>query len=406
MSVDRRKEEVSAVGDRLEMKADVIIIGAGASGLMCAAACGRRNRSVLVLDHSEQVGAKILISGGGRCNFTNHQVAAEHYLSSNPQFCRSALARFTPRDFLALVEQHNIRYYEKEAGQLFCQASSRAILTMLLKECDKAGAQIRPRHKVTQIEKTDIFSVTTDHGTFLSQSLVIATGGLSYASLGATDLGHRVAKQFGLKIVPPKPGLVPLTLRTDELRALRELAGISLDTIVSCSRRSFRGNILFTHRGLSGPAILQASSFWTPGERIVIDLLPDIDIHAVFEEKRSSKVEMQNLLAAYFPKRFAQVWCELHAYARPLNQYSEKELHMIAGRLHAWELAPSGTEGYQVAEVTAGGVDTRELSSKTMEARTVPGLYFIGEVVDVTGELGGYNLHWAWASGHAAGEFA
>jgi predicted Rossmann fold flavoprotein len=387
------------------MKADVIIVGAGASGLMCAAACGKRGRSVYVLDHGEQVGAKILVSGGGRCNFTNHHVAAERYLSSNPQFCRSALARFTPRDFLSLVERHNILYYEKEAGQLFCQASSRAILTMLLKECNKAGVQVLPKHVVDRVEKSSGFCVTTDQGTFDSQSLVIATGGLSYANLGATDMGHRIAKQFGLKIVPPKPGLVPLTLQANEQRSFRDLAGISLDTVVSCSRRSYRGNILFTHRGLSGPAILQASSFWTPGGRIVIDLLPDIDIHAVFQEKRSSKMEMQNLLAAYFPKRFAQVWCELHS-TRPLNQYSEKDLRMIAGMLHAWEILPGGTEGYRVAEVTVGGVDTAELSSKTMEAKKAPGLFFIGEVMDVTGELGGYNLHWAWASGHAAGEFA
>jgi hypothetical protein len=387
-------------------RADVIIIGAGASGLMCAAACGRRGRSVLVLDHSEQVGAKILVSGGGRCNFTNHHVAAEHYLSSNPSFCRSALARFTPRDFLALVEQHNIRYYEKEAGQLFCQASSRAILTMLLKECDKAGAQILTKHRVTKIEKTGLFDLTTDHGSFTSQSLVIATGGLSYANLGATDGGHRIAKQFGLKIIPPKPGLVPLTLPAEAQRSIRDLAGISLDTVVSCSGKSYRGNILFTHRGLSGPAILQASSFWKPGERIVIDLLPEIDIHAVLQEKKGGKMEMQNLLAAYFPKRFAMVWCELHRFSKPLNQYLEKDLRMIADMLHAWELAPAGTEGYRVAEVTVGGVDTAELSSKTMEAKKAPGLFFIGEVLDVTGELGGYNLHWAWASGNATGAFA
>jgi len=406
MSFDQLNEKGKEAGARRKTKADVIIIGAGASGLMCAAACARRGRSVLVLDHSEQVGAKILVSGGGRCNFTNHHVAAEHYLSSNPAFCKSALARFTPRDFLSLVEQHNIRYYEKEAGQLFCQVSSRAVLTMLLKECDKAGAQVLPKHQVTTIEKNGHFELTTGHGTFTSQSLVIATGGLSYANLGATDLGHRIAKQFGLKIVPPKPGLVPLTLKPDDQRLIRDLAGISLDTIVSCKGKPYRGNILFTHRGLSGPAVLQASSHWTPGERIVIDLLPDIDIHAVFQEKRSSKMEMQNLLAAYFPKRFAQVWCELYITSKPLNQYSEKDLCMIAGMLHAWEIAPRSTEGYRVAEVTVGGVDTAELSSKTMEAKKVPGLFFIGEVMDVTGELGGYNLHWAWASGHAAGEFA
>lgn len=388
------------------MKADVIIIGAGASGLMAAAVCGRRGRSVLVLDHNEQAGAKVLVSGGGRCNFTNHHAGAEHYLSNNPQFCRSALARFTPRDFLSLAERHNIRYSEKEAGQLFCQTNSRAILTMLLKECDKAGARILPGHHVNEIRKDRSFVLMTDHGTFTSQSLVIATGGLSYAKLGATDLGHRIAKQFKLRIVPPKPGLVPLTLSADELRALRELAGISLDTAVSCGKKSYRGNILFTHRGLSGPAILQASSFWAQGERIVIDLLPDVDIHAVFAGKKGSNVEMQNLLAAYFPKRFAQVWCELHTNSKPINQHTDKALRMIAGSLHAWELAPTGTEGYTVAEVTVGGVDTRELSSKTMEARAAPGLYFIGEVMDVTGELGGYNLHWAWASGHAAGEVA
>jgi predicted Rossmann fold flavoprotein len=406
MSSGQLKEERNKAGDGPKMTADVIVIGAGASGLMCAAACGKRGRSVVVLDHSEQVGAKILVSGGGRCNFTNHHVAAGHYLSRNPQFCRSALARFTPRDFLSLVEQHHIRYYEKEAGQLFCQASSRAVLTMLLKECDKAGAEILPRHRVTQIEKTDLFGVTTDQGTFTSQSLVIATGGLSYANLGATDLGHRIAKQFGLKIVPPKPGLVPLTLPSEYQRTIRDLAGVSLDTVVSCKGRSYRGNILFTHRGLSGPAVLQASSHWMPGERIVLDLLPDVDIQAAFREKRSSKMEMQNLLAAYFPKRFAQVWCELQVISKPLNQYSEKNLRLIAGMLHAWELAPGGTEGYRVAEVTVGGVDTRELSSKTMETRAVRGLYFIGEVLDVTGELGGYNLHWAWASGHAAGQYA
>jgi predicted Rossmann fold flavoprotein len=388
------------------MQADVIIIGAGASGLMCAAACGKRGRSVVVLDHSEQVGAKILVSGGGRCNFTNHNVAADHYLSRNTAFCRSALARFAPRDFLDLVEQYQIRYYEKEAGQLFCQASSRAILTMLLKECEKAGVHILPKHQVTKVERTEGFTITTDHGTFTSQSLVIATGGLSYTNLGATGWGHDVAKQFGLKVVPPKPGLVPLTLEADIQRSLRDLAGISLDAVVSCHGKGYRGNILFTHRGLSGPAILQASSYWTPGEQVVLDLLPEVDIESLFREKKNSKMEMQNFLAAYFPKRFALVWCELQRASKPLNQYSEKDLRLIAGMLHAWELAPAGTEGYRVAEVTVGGVDTAELSSKTMEAKKVPGLFFTGEVMDVTGELGGYNLHWAWASGHAAGEYA
>ena len=387
-------------------KTDVIIIGAGASGLMCAAACGRRGRSVVVLDHAERVGSKVLISGGGRCNFTNLHVSSEHYLSANPHFYKSALARFTPRDFLSLVEKHHIRYYEKEAGQLFCTGSSREILAMLKQECDAARVQFLLKHSVAAVTKDDAFSVTTDHGQFQADSLVIATGGLAYANLGATDIGHRIAKQFKLKVVPPKPALVPLLLTSGDQKAFRELAGISLATSVSCGRRSFRGNILFTHRGLSGTAILQASSYWNKGDCIVIDLLPDTDIHGVFQDKRESRTTLQNLLSAHFPKRFAQTWCDLVIISKPMIQYSDKELRRIADLLHAWELAPSGNEGYAVAEVTAGGVDTTQLSSKTMEATSVPGLYFIGEVVDVTGELGGYNLHWAWASGHAAGQFA
>ena len=388
------------------MKTDVIIIGAGASGLMCAAACGKRGRTVLVLDHAERMGSKVLISGGGRCNFTNVNASSEHYLSANPHFCRSAMARFTPRDFLALVEKHHIRYYEKEAGQLFCAGSSREILAMLKQECDARQVQFLLKHGVAAVQKDKDFSVTTDHGKFRADSLVIATGGLSYANLGATDIGHRIAKQFGLKVVPPKPALVPLLLTSGDQKAFRELAGISLDAVVSCGKKSFRGNILFTHRGLSGPAILQASSYWNKGDRIVIDLLPDRSIHDEFQDKRESRTTMQNLLSGHFPKRFAQTWCDLALVSKPIIQYSDKELRRIADQLHAWEIVPGGNEGYTVAEVTAGGVDTRELSSKTMEAATVSGLYFIGEVMDVTGELGGYNLHWAWASGHAAGEFA
>ncbi len=388
------------------IKKDVIIIGAGASGLLCAIECGKRGRQVLVLDHGRRTGSKIRISGGGRCNFTNLNVTAGHYVSRNSQFCKSALARFTPRDVLDLVEQHHIAYQEKEAGQLFCVKSSADIIALLEAECARSGVEIRLKCSVAEIGKGRGFMVATGQGTFQAGSLVIATGGLSYPDLGASGLGHAVAKQFGLRIVPPRPGLVPFLFATRDQKVFQELAGISLDAALSCGPKRFRGSLLFTHRGLSGPAALQASLFWTPGELISIDLLPDRDILGAFMAKRRSRIELRNLLASYLPKRLAEAWCDQMTISKPLDQTSDKELKAIAGGLHAWKVLPKGTEGYATAEVTAGGVDTGELSSKTMEARKVPGLYFIGEVVDVTGELGGYNLHWAWASGFAAGQVA
>jgi len=387
-------------------KKDVIIIGAGASGLLCAIECGKRGRGVLVLDHAARTGSKIRISGGGRCNFTNLNVTAGHYVSRNSHFCKSALARFTPRDVLDLIEKHHIAYHEKEAGQLFCVKSSADIITLLEAECARFGVEIRLKCRVTDIDRGQDFMVATDQGTFHADSLVIATGGLSYPALGASGLGHAIGRQFGLKIVPPRPGLVPFLFAARDQKVFQGLAGISLDAAVSCGPKRFRGSLLFTHRGLSGPAALQASLYWVPGELITIDLLPDTDILGEFLSRRRSRIEMRNLLAAYLPKRFAEAWCGQMTIAKPLDQTSDKELKTIADGLHAWNVLPKRTEGYDTAEVTAGGVDTDELSSKTMEAKKVPGLYFIGEVVDVTGELGGYNLHWAWASGFAAGQVA
>jgi predicted Rossmann fold flavoprotein len=387
-------------------KKDVIIIGAGASGLFCAIECGKRGRSVLVLDHAGCVGSKVLVSGGGRCNFTNLHVTAEHYFSSNPHFCRSALARFTPQDMLSLLKRHEIAYYEKEAGQLFCVRSSREIVEMLRNECRSAGVEVEPACRIDGISKKETFVVDTNRETFLSDSLVVATGGLSYPDLGASPLGHELAVQFGLKLTGLKPALVPFTFSAHDRKAFQDLAGISLDASVSCGGRRFPGSILFTHRGLSGPAVLQASTYWNKGERIVIDLLPNAEFAVHFAAERRSRMELHTLLGQYFPRRFAETWCGLFVPSKPIIQYSEKELKSIEHLLHTWVVTPSGTEGYSRAEVTAGGVDTEGISSKTMEAKKVQGLYFIGEVLDVTGHLGGYNLHWAWASGHAAGQFA
>jgi predicted Rossmann fold flavoprotein len=373
---------------------------------LCAVECGKRGRSVLVLDHGERTGSKIRISGGGRSNFTNLNVTADHYISRNPHFCKSALARFTPRVILSLVEKHRIAYYEKEAGQIFCARTSRDIINMLERECEKAGVEIRLTCSVADVRKAKTFTVMTNQGAFHSDSLVIATGGLSYPNIGASGFGYDMARQFGLKVTQLRPALVPFVFSGRDQKVFQELAGISLDATVSSGLKSFRGSILFTHLGLSGPAALQTSLTWKPGESLKIDLLPETDIVGVFFSRRQSKMEMRNLLAGYFPKRFAQVWCDTVMTAKPLNQTSDKELNQIANALHAWEIIPKGTEGYGTAEVTAGGVDTDELSSKTMEAKNVSGLYFIGEVIDVTGELGGYNLHWAWASGYAAGQYA
>ncbi len=396
----------SARQDGDPIKKDVIIIGAGASGIFCAIECGRRGRSVLVLDHADRICSKVLISGGGRCNFTNLNVTADHYLSGNPPFSRSALARFTPRDMLALLKKHKIAYAEKEAGQLFCIKSSREIVMMLKNECSRAGVEIQLNCRVAKVQKKGDFIVSSDQGVFLSDSLVIASGGLSYQNLGATGFGHGIARQFGLDVTELKPGLAPFTFSHLDQKIFRALAGISLAANVGCEGREFRGNILFTHRGLSGPAALQASSYWKKGASVLIDLVPDTDVNAVLAAERRSRIELKTFLGRWFPKRFAETWCELFAPSKPIIQYSDKDLRSIEARLHAWEIKPQATEGYHNAEVTVGGVDTAGISSKTMEARTTPGLYFIGEVLDVTGHLGGYNLHWAWASGHAAGQYA
>lgn len=392
--------------NRDPVRNDVIIIGAGASGLFCAIECGKRGRTVLVLDHAERTCSKVLISGGGRCNFTNLNVTPDDYLSGNPHFCRSALARFSPADFLALLAKHGVSWYEKEAGQLFCTKHSREIVSMLERECANAGVGILTNRRIEKVRKESEFVITTGQGAFRSESLVIATGGLSYANLGATGFGHALARQFGLAVTEVRPGLVPFTFSPHDRNLFRDLAGISLYVGIRCCGGEFRGNVLFTHRGLSGPAALQASSWWRKGNPFSIDLFPDTGLHEVFVFKRRSRMELKTLLARHFPKRFAEAWCALFAPSKPLIQYTDKELRGIESRLHAWEIRPNGTEGYRAAEVTAGGVDTSGISSKTMEAKNVSGLYFIGEVLDVTGRLGGYNLHWAWASGHAAGQFA
>ncbi|MFN0087807.1 MAG: NAD(P)/FAD-dependent oxidoreductase [Blastocatellia bacterium] len=388
------------------MKADVIVIGGGAAGLFCALTAGRRGRRVLVLEGAEKVGKKILISGGGRCNFTNLHTAPENFICGNPNFHKSALARFTPGDFIELVERRRIRYHEKKLGQLFCDGSAREIVAMLLEECEAARVEIRVNCRVESVEKAEGFIVLTNQGRFESESLVIATGGLSIPKMGATDFGYRIARQFGLRVTQTRPALVPLTLARQELAPLLSLSGVSVDSIVRFGARQFRENILFTHHGLSGPAILQISSYWTPGEPIEIDLLPDDPEDQLLHGEREGLKELKTLLAQHWSQRFAQAWTDLHAPSKPMRQYSPRELRGIGGKIHRWTLLPNGTEGYRKAEVTAGGVDTNELSSKTLGARRVPGLYFIGEVVDVTGWLGGYNFQWAWASGHAAGQSA
>src|SRR5882724_163563 len=387
------------------MKHDVIIIGGGAAGLMCAMEAGRRGRSVLVLEHAERLGKKILISGGGRCNFTNVNAGAANFVSGNPDFCKSALARYTPGDFIALVEKHSVAYHEKKLGQLFCDISSRQIVEILQKECAAARVEIRLNCQVREVRKNVCFQLETSQGECASDSLVVATGGLSFAKLGATDFGYRIARQFGLAMVETRPGLAPLTLGEEDQAAFGELSGISIDAEGICDGASFRENILFTHRGLSGPAILQISNFWEEKRPIVINLLPDRQAREILTAERQTNKELKTVLGQYLPQRFVQQWCMRFAPSRPMNRFSTLELEEVAQRLYRWEILPAGTEGYAKAEVTLGGVDTGELSSKTMESRRVPGLYFIGEVVDVTGWLGGYNFQWAWAAGHAAGQF-
>ena len=373
---------------------------------------------MLLIEHADRVGKKIGISGGGRCNFTNTGTGPENFVSQNPHFCKSALARYTPDDFIALVEKHGIAYHEKKLGQLFCDGSSQQIIDMLLQECHDAGVEIRCGCEVTELRaEASAFTLKTSQGAFQSSSLVIATGGLSIAPLGATDFGYRIARQFGLRIEETRAGLVPFTLPQQVQNQLAKLSGISIDAWVGCrglystrkGRPEFRENILITHRGLSGPAILQISNYWRRGEPISINLLPDEDLMEILSSQFSAlsstgDSELVTLLSRYLPRRFAVAWCELFQPSKPIKRYSNKELQEIAANIHNFQLTPSGTEGFRKAEVTAGGVSMSELSSQTMEAKRVPGLYFIGEVVDVTGQLGGYNFQWAWASAYAAGQ--
>ena len=385
---------------------DVIILGAGAAGLMCAAVAGARGRSVLVLEQGRQPAEKIRISGGGRCNFTNLHTTPANFLSQNPRFCHSALSGYTQRDFLALVERHGIAWHEKTRGQLFCDGSSRQIIEMLLAECRGAHAQLRLGVRISAVSKDDGgFLVTSDQGEFRSRSLVIATGGPSIPKMGSSGFGYRIAEQFGLKIVPPRAALVPLTFDAALLARFRDLSGISVDAVVSCGKTSFDEALLFTHRGLSGPAILQISSYWRDGDDIVVDMAPAIDALAVLKTSRRerAKQEVATVLAGFVPRRLAAVIAETIGGPPRLADFSDRLLTEVADAVQRWRVRPSGTEGYRTAEVTLGGVDTSGLSSKTLESRAVPGLYFIGEVVDVTGHLGGFNFQWAWSSGVAAG---
>ncbi len=385
-------------------KTDVVVIGGGAAGLFCGIEAGKRGRKVVVLEHAERIGKKIAISGGGRCNFTNLNTTADNFISDNPHFCKSALARYTPADFVSLVEKHGIPYHEKKLAQLFCDGSSRSIIEMLLTEANEAGVEIRCGSVLRSVEKKELFEVETNSGTIVSQSLVVATGGLSIPPLGATDFGYRLARQFGLRIREPWPALVPFTLSRETLRELSPLSGVSIDALVSCQGAQFRESVLITHRGLSGPAILQISSYWRPGLSVRINLLPDHDALELLHEQENKELTLAVFLGQFLPRRFALAWCALNFSSKPLKRYTPRELAAIAQNLNSWEVVPSGTEGYKKAEVTAGGVATDELSSQTMAVKSVAGLYFIGEVVDVTGHLGGYNFQWAWASGYAAGE--
>ncbi|MBG2801885.1 NAD(P)/FAD-dependent oxidoreductase [Proteus sp. WDL240414] len=388
---------------------DTVIIGAGAAGLFCASLVGQAGLSVLVLDNGKKAGRKILMSGGGRCNFTNMYIEPSAYLSENPHFCKSALARYTQWDFIELVQKHNIAYHEKTLGQLFCDDSAQQIVDLLLTECQKGKVSVRLRSEVTQIEKTDVgFTIFVDGKTITTPSVVIASGGLSMPSLGATPFGYKVAEQFGLSVLPTRAGLVPFTLHKPQLEQLSQLSGVAVPAIVTAKNgTSFKENILFTHRGLSGPAILQISSYWQAGEYVSINLLPSIDLESLLQEKRQEHPNqlLKNTLSRLLPKRFIEIMIENKQLPDvSLTQLSNERITQIATLLQEWQVQPNGTEGYRTAEVTLGGVDTRALSSKTMEATKVKGLYFIGEVVDVTGWLGGYNFQWAWSSAYACAQ--
>jgi predicted Rossmann fold flavoprotein len=388
---------------------DVIIIGAGASGLMCAIEAAKRGRKVKVLDHANKAGKKILMSGGGRCNFTNYTVEADNYISHNPHFCKSALKRFNQWDFLALIAQYQIPYHERLHGQLFCNDSAKDILDMLLNECHRYGAEIQLDCSIKQVKKLDSgqFELETSQGAFQAQSLVIATGGLSIPKMGATAFGYQLAEQFAIKVWPTRAGLVPLTLQPDDKERFTPLTGIAVPCQITNQSRSFTENLLFTHRGLSGPAILQISSYWQPGEALIINLLPDLDLLATLKQKRQQghKAKIQTLLADYLPKRLLQALLSEVQLNMTLADCSDKQLQSMSDNLQSWLIKPNGSEGYRTAEVTLGGVDCDAVSSKTMESLQVSGLYFVGEVLDVSGWLGGYNFQWAWASGWCAGQY-
>ena len=382
------------------MQYDAIIIGGGAAGLFCAIEVGRRGRKVLVLEHNAEVGRKIIISGGGRCNFTNVNCASENFISQNPNFAKSALSRYTPQDFIGLVKKHKITFYEKKLGQLFCRESSRQIVDMLLRECRDAGVKIKSGCKVTNVTKNENFTAETDQGIFEAKNLIVACGGLSFPKIGASDLGYRIARQFGLKVVETRPSLVAMVLKGENYK---KLSGVSIDADVSIGKHSFRENILFTHRGLSGPAILQISNYWKPDELVSFHLTPETDVLKQLSENCQSRLNLGNFLAKFLPQRLADEFAMRECENKPLYQMNNREIESIGNKISNWQFRFSGTEGYDRAEVTLGGVSTNELSSQTMESKAVSGLYFIGEVVDVTGWLGGYNFQWAWSAGYAAG---
>jgi predicted Rossmann fold flavoprotein len=385
---------------------DVIILGAGAAGLMCAAVAGQRGHQVLLLEQARRPGEKIRISGGGRCNFTNLHTAPANFLSANPRFCHSALTGYTPRDFIALVESYRIAWHEKTRGQLFCDGSSQQIIDMLLEECGKAQVQLRLGARITAVSRGESgFVVVSDQGEFCARSLVVATGGPSIPKMGSSGFGYKIAEQFGLAIVPPRPALVPLTLDAALLTRFKDLSGVSVDAVVSCGKIRFDEALLFTHRGLSGPAILQISSYWREADDIVIDMAPGTDVLTGLKRLRGDhpRQEMATALSEFLPRRLASRIADTIEGPERIADFSDKLLINVATAVKQWHVRPNGTEGYRTAEVTLGGIDTSGLSSKTFESRSVRGLYFIGEVVDVTGHLGGFNFQWAWSSGYAAG---
>ncbi|RJX68841.1 NAD(P)/FAD-dependent oxidoreductase [Vibrio sinensis] len=391
-------------------KFDVVVIGAGAAGLMCAATAGKRGRKVLLLDNAKKPGRKILISGGGRCNFTNYDVTASNYLCRNPHFVKSALSQYTNWDFISMVSKYDIAFEERDHGQLFCIDSAKQIVSMLLDECKLPNIEQRYQQTITSIEKVDNgFVLQTEAKTITCESLVVATGGLSMPKLGATPFGYKIAEQFGLSVIPTTAGLVPFTLHKQDKEAFAELSGIAIPAIITAQGgESFKEALLFTHRGLSGPAVLQISSYWKAGQKVTINLVPESDVTELLEQSRENhpNQSLKNTLAKVLPKRLVEVLIERKELSdKPLKQYNHKEMAAIVEHLENWPIAPNGTEGYRTAEVTLGGVDTDQLSSKTMECKQIKGLYFVGEVMDVTGWLGGYNFQWCWSSGFAAGQW-